>query len=427
MPRGFFPASVWRRQREPLALVPECGKCGLDKTCLSPKMAVTGQGRRKILIVAEAPGENEDKQNKQLVGNAGNELIRILHKVGINMRKDCWLTNAVICRPWGRNEYGTIVNRKPEDNEIDYCRPNLSNTINQLKPEMILPLGESAVKSLIALAWKEGEVKDIGTWVGWQIPCIKLNAWICPTYHPSFILHEKGPVAELLVTKHLRAAEALKGRPHPNGVPDYKSKVTIIHEEAKAAIAIEEMMQVSGPIAFDYETNMKKPHSKDSKILSCSLSNGKRTIAYPMIGKAVEMTKQFLRSDIPKIAANLPFEDGWSRFVLKTIVKNWDWDILIGNHWLDCRHGINAVKFQSFVYLGADDYSYIVDPDKGSKGSYSENRMSQVEISDLLLYNGLDSLFEYEIAMKQKAKLPKKGTEDVPHKHAHLCYDEGLF
>lgn len=399
-------------------MVPQCGKCGLDKTCISPKMPVTGAGKCKILIVAEAPGANEDERNIQLVGNAGNELTRILHKVGINLRKDCWLTNALICRPWERDKDGEVINRKPTKEEVSYCRPNLANTIRSLQPDIILPLGETAVMSIMPLAWKDGEVDDIGTWVGWQIPSVKLNAWICPTYHPSFLLHEKSPVAELLVTKHLRAAEKLKGKPYPDGPPDYKKMVTCIYEADKAAIAIEEMMSQSHyfdelgneglhPIAFDYESTTLKPEWPVAKILSCSMSNGNTTIAYPMIGAAIEATKRFLKSDIPKIAANLPFEDRWSRKKLGVCVRNWYWDTLLGAHWLDCRSGIVSVKFQSFVLLGADDYSYIIDPDKGSKGGSKENNMSKVEISDLLLYNGLDSLFEYLIAMKQMSHLPK--------------------
>ena len=420
--RGFLSESIWRRQREPLQLVPQCGKCGLDKTCQSPKMPVSGEGRRKILIVAEAPGENEDRRGIQLVGDAGNICATILHKVGINMRKDCWITNAIICRSWEKNENGATVNRTPTDDEIDWCRPNLSNTIQRLKPDIIIPMGERAVRSIMPLLWKEGEVDSIGTWVGWQIPSVKINAWVCPTYHPSAVSYDRTPLTELLMTKHLRAVDKLQGKPYPDGPPDYRKMVHCIYDAEEAATAIDQMMtdavafdetgnDALQPIAFDYETTMLKPEGAKARILCCSLSNGHQTIAYPMIGRAVEMTKQFLKSDIPKIAANLQFEDRWSRKILKVIVRNWLWDTLLGAHWLDCRRGIVSVKFQSFVLLGADDYSYIIDPDKGSRGSTKENRMDKVEISDLLTYCGLDSLFEYLIAQKQMSHLPKEKPE----------------
>jgi len=39
-----------------------CGRCGLYKQCISPKMKATGGGEKGILIIAEAPGRQEDEQ-----------------------------------------------------------------------------------------------------------------------------------------------------------------------------------------------------------------------------------------------------------------------------------------------------------------------------------------------------------------------------
>jgi uracil-DNA glycosylase len=96
---GFFSPDVWMQEKEPLPLVAHCGACGLHKTCNTPWMKVSGEGKRKILIVAEAPGQNEDDKGQALVGAAGLELAQILWGVSVNMRKDCWMTNALICRP----------------------------------------------------------------------------------------------------------------------------------------------------------------------------------------------------------------------------------------------------------------------------------------------------------------------------------------
>jgi len=398
MPKGFFPQTIWKKQARPLPLIPDCDKCGLYKLCNSPKMPVSGKGRRRVLIVAEAPGENEDRQGYQLVGNAGMELVKILYKLGINMRKDCWLTNANICRPTDENG----SNRTPTDSEIAYCRPNLIKTLKELSPDVIIPLGESALKSLIPLAWKDGEVSDVGAWVGWNIPSVKLNAWICPTYHPSFLLRNKEPVIALMMTNHLREAFKHKSKPWKEK-PDWENRVFRLYNSVAAAKAIREMMIQGEPLAFDYETNMKKPDSDKAEIICCSLSNGRESIAFPWDGEAIEAMSDFLRSDIPKIGANLQFEERWTRKKLGFGVRNWrgGWDTVTGAHWLDCRSGICSVKFQSFVLLGAEDYSSWVEPFLRSKDSNSPNRIREIGIPDLLLYCGLDSLFEYLIAQKQ--------------------------
>lgn len=421
--KGFFSESTWLKIKEPLSLVPLCGKCGLEKHCNSPKMPVSGLGKKRILIVAESPGQNEDDRGIQLCGNAGNEAIRILHKVGLNMRKDCWLTNALICRPWHKNEKGNVVNRKPTNHEIDYCRPNLAKTLAELQPDIIVPMGDVALRSLIPLAWKEGEVEDVGTWVGWQIPCHKLNAWICPTYHPSFLIREDeeerrvNPVAEMLVTKHLRVVERLKGKPFPNGPPDYQSRVKITQDSDFAAevatYMIESALIEDTALAFDYETTMLKPDSKDAAILCCSLSDGQTSIAAPWRGRFVEVMKKFFRSPIKKIAANIRFEDRWTRKQVGVIVRNWWWDTVLGAHWLDPRGGICSLKFQGFVQLGVEDYDSHVEPMKKGKGGGGNalNRMKDVDINDMLTYCGLDSLYEWIIAHMQREKLKCQPTK----------------
>ena len=53
--RGFFSQSEIIRLSESSG-GPRCSSCGLDRGIESPRMAVTGQGRKRILVVAEAPG-----------------------------------------------------------------------------------------------------------------------------------------------------------------------------------------------------------------------------------------------------------------------------------------------------------------------------------------------------------------------------------
>jgi uracil-DNA glycosylase family 4 len=175
MPKGFFTKSQLA-SKAPVSRIPHCGSCGLFRQCKSPKMPVSGKGRKQILLVGEAPGKNEDLEGKQFVGKTGQLLERSLRSVGIDMRRDCWLTNALICRPPN--------NAKPSHKEIGYCRANLINTIEKLKPEIIIPIGDAAVESLMTWLWKD-KIGSIGRWVGWNIPHQKLNAWICHIWHPS--------------------------------------------------------------------------------------------------------------------------------------------------------------------------------------------------------------------------------------------------
>jgi uracil-DNA glycosylase family 4 len=408
---ALFTARELEIVRRPPSLVPRCGVCRLDRGCSSPKMPVYGEGRRGVLVVGEAPGETEDRQNRPLVGKAGQRLRTILRGLGVDLDRDCWTTNALICRPPG--------NEIPDPRMVDYCRPNVIKTIGELNPSTIVLLGGVAVRSVVSWLWgedtgvdsmkgrkgKRGKDDPVRRWVGWRIPSQQLNAWVCPTYHPSFVeraLDSRDPVPQLLVTEHLRAAFALEGRPWAE-VPDYQSQVTVETNPDTAADIIYEMMYRKA-IAFDYETDRLKPDNSDSRIVCCSMSDGDYTIAYPWAGKAITATAAVLKSNVPKIASNMKFEDRWTRAKLGFHVRNWAWDTMLAAHVLDNRPGISGLKFQAFVLLGQGEYDKSVKPYLKSDGdsANSRNRVTECPLEDLLLYCGVDSLLEVLVAKKQR-------------------------
>lgn len=401
--KGFLSEKmIWGKQKRPLPLIPECNKCNLYQSVKSPKMPYSGEGRKRVLLLAEAPGENEDDSGKQFVGNAGFELVQMLREVGVNMRKDCWLDNAVICRPMDDNGN----NRKPTKKEIDCCRPHLSAVLQKLRPNVIIPMGSVALQSLIELAWKSGEVESVESWVGWKIPCIQLNTWICPTFHPSYYLRGQDPVVRKHMVSHFRRAFAITKKPWgENGKdrPDYRSKVRVLLDTDKAARDLTCMMAFGKPLAFDLETTTLKPDGPKSNIICASVSDGTTSIAFPWEGKVVEQMRKFLESKVPKVGWNIAFETRWIKAHLGIWVKNWLWDGMIASHWLNCHRGICGLDFQAFVQLGVGDYYSHLGGLMTSKGSYLPNRLTTVDREVLLEYCGLDSLYEVMIAKKQGA------------------------
>lgn len=406
MGKELFSPDVFDSYQESLPLVAECSKCGLYRKCQSPMMKRDGEGRVRVLIVAEAPGENEDKMGKPLIGKAGNELLRILSTLNISMRRDCWLTNALICRPV--DEKGG--NRTPTNDEIRYCSPNLRKTVEELKPDVIVPMGLVAIKSVTSLAWRERKEiggkqsqESMGKWAGWNIPSVKLNAWICPTFHPSFLLREQkeSRTAELHVTKHLVKAFTHGCKPYKT-LPDWTFRVTVEMNPSRAAEMVDDYRRLKVPLAFDLETTTLKPDGPHAEILCCSVSDGKTSVSFPWLQKTRMAMKELIRSNVPKIGANLQFEERWMWKKLGCGVKNWMWDTVLGAHWLDCHSGICSVKFQAFVRLGVEDWSVVVDQYmKSGKGENSPNRLREVDPVRLMNYCGLDSLYEVLVAEDQ--------------------------
>lgn len=393
MRKGFFDT---KPELAPIAAaIAECGKCGLYKGCESPMMPVTGEGSEGILMIAEAPGAEEDKRGVQLIGKSGQYLRRVLSRFGHDLDEDCWKTNVLTCRPPN--------NATPTEAQIRYCLPNLVETIKKLRPRVIVPLDAVAIKAVLLLhQWTD--YGSASRWEGWRIPSQKLNAWVCPTYHPSYAMRENDPVLNAMIEEHLKEVFELGGRPWATGSPDYRGQVELIHSPSKASKRIDEFVQKE-PIAFDYETNRLKPDAENARIATCSMSNGRTTIAYPWHGEAIVATRRLLESSVPKIASNMKFEDRWTRHKLGFPVRHWLWDTMLAAHVLDNRRGVSGLKFQAFVRLGVAPYDAHVKLYLESTKEDGTNRIDEVDLDDLLLYNGIDSLLEYKVAMIQRKEM----------------------
>jgi len=391
---GFLSPSVLNTYDKPTN--PKCGKCGLFRKCNSPKMPMTGEGGEKILVVAEAPGKNEDEENTQLIGKSGQLLRKHLRECGIDLDRDCWKTNAVICYPGDT----------PTPKQVEYCFANLRATIKETNPEIIIVLGGTAVSSLIGWLWKSSTGK-LSRWVGWQIPDQKLNAWICPTYHPSYILRKDESIYEEHFHDHLEAAVSLRGRPHPKEPRRWHRDVRIITNTGEAADAIKKIVAWGeGLAAFDFETDRLKPDSEDAKIVCCSISHDGKTIAFPWYGCVPSVMKRFMESErIGKIAANIKFEHRWVKAKLGIDVANWAFDTMQAAHQLDNRKGVTGLKFQSYVRLGQPSYDEHIAPWLKAKLGNEQNRISKISTRELLLYCGMDSLLEYKLALMQMEEL----------------------
>ncbi len=400
MPSGFFKTEDLQLTRKAFTgVVAQCNLCQLYKHCRSPKMPVSGKGRKQILILGESPGRQEDEQGKPFVGVSGQLLSTSLFRLGVELRQDCWIYNSVICHP--RN------NILP-DSAISYCRPNVIRTIQQLQPRLIILLGATAVKSLIGWLWKE-DVGATSRWMGQRIPSQRLNAWVAATWHPAHLLRaRKGERHDLalegLFERHLERAIALTERPFVE-IPNYLSQVKSIINTDEAANYVTKFLKRGKPVAFDFETDRLKPDHNDAQILTCAVSDGTETCSFPWDGKVVPAMKELLLSEVPKIGFNCKFEERYTRRILKINVNNWIWDGMLAAHVLDNRRGVCSLKFQAFTKLGMDSYDEKTKPYMRTKSANERNKLKELPLKTLLDYCGLDALLTYQLAQIQMKEL----------------------
>lgn len=396
---GFFGDNPVKKEIE-VRSTPNCNACKLYRGCKNPKLGYVGQGGKRILIVSESPGKEEDAEGRLMVGNSSRELARQLKLVGIQFHRDCWLTNAAICH--------SKAGATPE--QIEHCRPNVANLIKELEPTTIITLGEGGLRSVLPLAWKD-DVRQFGRWPGWRIPSQRLNTWICPTFHPAYLFKAKKTPVEMFFRKHLEGALEVSPERPWREVPRWEEDVTIITDSDLAARRIASITAWGGLTTFDYECTTLKPDGKASRIISAAICwEGKRTIAFPWKGAVIPAMTEYLQSPHPKIAANMKFEDRWTRTQLGFPVRNWVWDTMVNGHILDNRQGTKSLKFQSFVMLGMPDYDGHIHSYMDGGESYSPNKLTSLELRPLLLYNGLDALLEFKVATIQMELLKWKPT-----------------
>lgn len=124
-----------------------------------------------LLIIGEAPGEDEDASGLPFVGRAGQLLDKILASVDI-VRQDIYITNMVKFRP--------PDNRNPSREELAASVPILLEQIRHIRPQIIVTLGN--VPTQWFLETNEGITKTRGRWANWQ------GIALLPMYHPAYLL-----------------------------------------------------------------------------------------------------------------------------------------------------------------------------------------------------------------------------------------------
>ncbi|MGB3760956.1 MAG: uracil-DNA glycosylase [Rivularia sp. (in: cyanobacteria)] len=166
IPPGTYPTMMELAQH-----CNNCHRCELGKT---RQNAVVGRGNLQapIMIIGEAPGQNEDETGLPFVGRAGQLLEKILASVKLDSEKDVYIANINKCRP--------PDNRNPTAEEIKACKPYLLEQIRLVDPKIILLTGATALKGL--LAEKRGITKIRGQWIEWE------GRLCMPIFHPSYLL-----------------------------------------------------------------------------------------------------------------------------------------------------------------------------------------------------------------------------------------------
>lgn len=168
-------------------LILKCKNCRLGTDPLR-KQAVSFRGNlnAKIMLVGEAPGLVEEERGLPFCGPAGLELGEILREIGLDPKKEVFISNIVKCR--SRAPVGSGRQNLPPTSEIvEKCRKFIEAEIAIVEPKIIVPLGSSAIRLLLNVVGTFRVKEYVGSQFVFKAGEKEYNVF--PTYHPAAQLH----------------------------------------------------------------------------------------------------------------------------------------------------------------------------------------------------------------------------------------------
>jgi uracil-DNA glycosylase family 4 len=398
-----------------------CRGCPLNKADIdSPKMPPSGNDEPLIYCLGEAPGEEEDQEGRQFVGNSGR-LLRPLFSS--NIRSKLRWNNTISCWPG-------LGNPTPDKVMVECCRPRVVADIEQTKPKAIFGFGN------VPLQWSD-KPSGITLWRGRRFP-IRVGHHVCWYYaftHPSFILHTKktrwASDDEIALKADIRraVAEVEAGLPTPvvHTAEFARKDITCISgRSGKDLNYVLDFLEYAGgqPLAgVDYETQNLRPYNRDSLILSRAVSVADETVAFawrhPQAGwteSQLEILEKawvtFLKSPAEKAVHNLSFEMEWDCYLSgRDLARYVPWRCSqIQAFVLDERVGDQKPGAQALEFISLQNFGLSI---KVLSPKFDKRRMVDEPLSDILPYNGIDAKYHrlnYEV---QEQRIKAEGLVDV--------------
>ena len=141
-----------------------------------------GNPAARVMVIGEAPGEEEDRQGRPFVGRAGQLLDQMFAAIGLSRtapdaQQALYITNVLPWRPPG--------NRRPEPAEIEAMLPFLARHVALADPQVVVLMGNTPCQAALG---RQGILRLRGQWTtAFGRPAL-------PMTHPAYLL--RNPIAK---------------------------------------------------------------------------------------------------------------------------------------------------------------------------------------------------------------------------------------
>lgn len=277
--------------------------------------AVEGTAANGVLLVGEASGESEQRDNLPFrpYAAAGSLLERTFRRMGMD-RQSFGTTNVVRCRP--RNNW--LEGSPWEYSAISHCRPNLDAAIDSRRPRAIVALGGTALRSLTGLA---GDSLGVSHLAGYVMPGPN-DIPVVADFHPAFLRRGKashqGVFARILQRAVNIAARrdrdwlwgVVPGDSTTHGGLRYETRPSL---DTAGSYALEVEANAAAVISYDIETSESASLDEDARegfadtnvrLIQFSVGNG-TGIAIPWEGAYRRIAQRILHTPNTKVGHNV--------------------------------------------------------------------------------------------------------------------------
>lgn len=357
---------------------------------MATKVLGYGNRKAKLMLVGEAPSYNEVREGKPFVGQAGQELDKLLSSAGIR-RDELYITNAVLEQVTGDKKEFFFKGGKPSLVYVEGLKA-LYDDIQDIRPNCIVTLGNYAMWSLSMM---EGIMKRRGSIYWSDMAGVKF----IPTIHPAALLRGKPD-----------GADKLQG-----GLYKYRNPVIWDLQKAKEQSQFPELRQrprniIVDPVGEQADECIQRLLRAEklvfdieswggTKIACVGFSDGdpEWSVVFSYSGQSdrLALYKQLLESDTPKYGQNLMYDVTMlDQNGIHT--KNIVWDTMIAQHVL-LPDLPKALDFMNSIYT---DMPYYKDEGK----VWNKPKTPEIE-AQYYLYNGKDVCCTAEIVERQREDL----------------------
>lgn len=336
------------------------------------------------------------RSNYALDGYAGNLLGQYCKEQGLHL-DDFWRTCLI------KEEIPKDATEEQLGNLVSTYGPILNNEINDLSPNLLIPLGEQSFRyftNLTSIRKFRGSVLPLSG----NFALTRSNLKVLPILGPNPYLNQEYKLRPITRIDFGKIPKHLTDCP----IPDNLYSIWV----ARSSSALREFIQrhydrtikEGGFLTFDIETYFQIP------ICISFCFDGFESVCVPLVDSSIdrdnrtlmmELVAKLLASPIPKVNQNIKYDwkimERW-QFYVNNIVG----DTMLAASTLYCEFPKN-LGFLTSIYTDLPyfkDEGKEFDPDKGKRDRY-------------YLYNAKDSLATSQIYNKQRDETKELGVDYV--------------